>query len=455
MLYPGVHDTIVAISSAWEPAPVGVVRLSGPQALSIAAAATAHPEGPASTGLQSAGRSTRISVLGPDGPSLPAWLAVFRGPRSYTGQDLVEFHTIGCLPLLRQFSESLLRRGARWALPGEFTARAFLNGRLNAQQVDGVLALIEGEDAAELRRAARGALSKTASVVESVCERLLELLARVEAGIDFVDEEGVEFIAAAELRAVVRDLIGELALAGAGGPGDATSSATPHVAIVGRPNAGKSTLFNALLGRSRAIVSPIMGTTRDVLTATTRWDGMRVVLQDCAGLGETRDDLERAAHRAAERAAALADLVLWVHPCDEPWRPDELAAIEAVDPRRRVLVHSKLDRATAAPPPPNLEFACRVAVCAWSGIGLSELTNRCRELLVKPGGTVAAPSRDHQAALVSALQQLEQKLSDGQTAPELLAIDLREACTVGRRVGAGPSVEEVLGRIFARFCVGK
>jgi tRNA modification GTPase len=485
MILPALDDTIVALSTGWSPSPVGVLRLSGPRAVELVCTITSDTS--AAPPMLVPGLREIMVRPAPD-LELPATLLIFRAPRSYTGQDLVEVHTVGCLPLLRELAGRLMDHGARRALPGEFTARAFLNGRLDASQVDSVFALIHAADGTAARQAARLSRGVYGQRVRELSEHLADLLARVEAGIDFVEEEDVRFITADQLRTAVDQLLTELSDFDA----DARSrgrAIMPHVALAGLPNAGKSTLFNALVGYERAITSPVLGTTRDVLSAEVRLGGVPVVLQDCAGIGANADELDQAAHIAAEAAADQADLVLWVHDCTQPWSATEETACGRIPDARRVLVLSKLDEAGRGQPPAPiragrssavpfraglssarpaeeaggweptapLSFADRVSVSAARGIGLDSLASAVARSLGRAsiaGGHAADELREAFAALSRVRELIGNRTGDLAWA-ELVALELRASLERVRSAELGPLAEEVLGRIFSQFCVGK
>lgn len=443
MNLPATSDTIVAVSSAWQPAALGVIRLSGPDAAPIAAHVLDNLP-PIDPRGRPTFLDTRLRIAGGFCP--PATVYRFVAPRSYTAQDVIELHTVGSLPLLRALCDALVAAGARRALPGEFSARAFLAGRIAPQQVRGIQELIAASDAAAARRAARAALDSSRSLREQLVERLTDVLARVEAGIDFVDEEDVRFITqdelCVELSAALATL-DELARR----PRHAAAGLQPHVALAGLPNAGKSTLFNALLGSSRAIVSPTIGTTRDVLSAPIQIAGVELVLQDCAGLTATVDDLELAAHHAAERAADLADLVIWVHDARAEWSDIECTAWERLSPQRRLLVLSKVDQ-PGAPGAAADDRTLRVA--ARIGAGLDALRAEIVARLADHARCSDSPDeldREIPAALRRALSCSVTRN------PELVAGEIRHA--LGDLRGAAVQIDDVLGRIFARFCVGK
>jgi tRNA modification GTPase len=448
-VFPPLSDTIVAVSTGWSPSPLAIVRLSGGRAFDIGAR----------MGCEHSARVRRrisyATLRVERGFALPAMVLSFRAPHSYTGDDLVELHVPGCLPALRSLAGRLIELGARRALPGEFTARAFLNGKLSSRQVDGIHGLIHAQDQASARAAARLAQGRLDSLIVQTRERLTDLLARVEAGIDFAEEEDVRFVTDDQVAAALDELLAQL---GSEARGDERRSAValdqPHVALVGRPNAGKSTLFNALLGYERALVSPVLGTTRDVLSAELELNGVRIMLQDCAGLEDSPDDLDCAARRGAEQAAGQADLILWVHDLAAPWSADEIAACRRLPADRRILVISKADRG-GAPADAPLAFPARHVVSARTGQGLVEL----RAALA--GSVQAAPPSGAEPDLRAAaagLRRLRAALAASaprQHPAELTALELRAALEPLRRLESAPLVEHVLGRIFAQFCIGK
>ncbi len=452
MPYPALDDVIVAVATAWRAAPLAIVRLGGREAFAICDAIGLTQPG-AFPGITHAD----VEFAGPD--KLPATALWFAAPRSYTGQNLVELHVPGCLPAVRALTARLIAAGARRALPGEFTARAFLTGRLGAAQVDGVLALIRAADGAEARQGARLANGAARRLAGESVDELTSLLAQLEAGIDFVDEEDVRFINAPELCAGIDRLIDALdPLAEAGRR--ATERGRAHVALAGLANAGKSTLFNALAGHERAIVSPILGTTRDVLQADVDCDGVTFVLQDCAGLREALDgELDQAAHVAAESAADVADVVLWVHAVDVAWSPLEEAGLARIPRDRCVIVLSKCDLAPTLPACARagaIHSTAPIRISAATGAGLKELRQLLHDRLAVRGGSPFL--EESSAAARTALQRARALLNPARAAipsAELVASELRAALEDLSLTRGMDISDRILTEIMGRFCVGK
>ncbi len=454
MLFPSTEDTIVAVSSAWSASAVGIVRLSGPAADSLLSAITPAD---VSSAPPPPWRvcDTRIRIDA--GLEVPATAYRFAAPRSYTGQDVVEIHTIGSPPLLRALCAALIAAGARRALPGEFTARAFLFGRIDESEMEQVLSLLRGGEEQAERLRGRTETEGVTARLRAVLERIERLAAEIEAGIDFSDEEDVRFATPAGVAAALDDLLdGVQRLRTALGSG--ASSAIPRVALAGLPNAGKSTLFNRLLGRERAIVSPLVGTTRDVLSAQVMLGGAEIVLQDTAGLGERQDELDLASCVMTERACGEADLVLWLHDGSSAWTEAESAALARIPASRRMIVSTKRDRAAAHAEAAQDHVRADVAVCALTGEGIPALAEWVAWRLFGCAGEEASPALMELESVEQALRaarRLAVVSSDCLQSPELIAAELRDAHARLSGPGGVSFVESVLGRIYSAFCIGK
>lgn len=481
--WPGLHfriamntaeDTIVAVSSPLGSAARAIVRLSGPEALAAARSIFQTPETIEDTATWRWWAGTIPLAAGGTTAAVPAALWLMRGPHSYTRETIVELHLPGNAAVVEEVVARLCRAGARAAGPGEFTARAFLNGRLDLAQAEAVMAIISAGGGRELAAAQRLLEGRLSNEVRELAGRLRHLAARVELAIDF-SEENLPITSAAEVAAeagAVRDEVVRLSRrAGQAARGDGEV----RVALVGRPNVGKSSLFNRLAGAQRALVTPVAGTTRDELRETFLLGGARVVLSDTAGLDEAVADLRRAdeiygsARRKTLAALARADLVLVVAEAgsliaEETTRSD-LGRLLATLAAPAILVLNKCDLAApdeALAAGKKIAGGVRVvATSALTGLGLDELRSAMAEALQlgevnrsAEGPAVAARHREGLELASEALGRVAE-LAAGEFDEELAALELREALEALGGITGETSREEVLAEIFAGFCIGK
>lgn len=451
-------DTIAAIASAPGGAARGIVRVSGPRAIDCLAplflADSPH------AGL----RQVRSARLVPGrlrfanfASTLPCDVYVWPGVRSYTRQPTVEIHTLGSPPLLSATLGELCVHGARLAKPGEFTLRAFLAGRLDLTQAEAVLGVIDAADRRELGAALVQLAGGLGGALNALRDRLLDLLAQLEAGLDFVEED-IEFISSSRLQ----QELGEAQATVAGlaermvRRGEALDSA--RVALVGWPNVGKSSLFNALAGGDRAIVSPQPGATRDYLRAKISLNGVACELIDTAGV-ETlpADKIGDAAQQASGEQREQAQLELFCLDGSRPLNAWEAARLEqTATGGRTLLVVTKADA-----PRRLVELPGAVETSSATGQGLDALRVRIRdaldETLPSGDGIVLSTSIRCRESLRLAAEILgrAEELARLAAGEELVAAELRVALDqLGQVVGA-VYTEDVLDRIFSRFCIGK
>jgi tRNA modification GTPase len=439
-----VEDTIVALATSPGAGARAVVRLSGPQALAIAL--SRFDPVPALPAGRRGWTQGGVRLAGTAAP-LPAELYFWPGPATYTGQDLVELHTLSCPPLLDLLVPQLLQAGARGAQPGEFTMRAFLAGKLDLTQAEAVQAVITARDEGDLRQALTQLAGGVAAPLQQLREDLLDLLADVEAGLDFADED-IGFVSMEETLTRLAAGMARLTLLQRQLQQRATSGRPFRVVLAGQPNVGKSSLFNALAGAS-ALVSPVPGTTRDYLSAVVVADGVPVELIDTPGFQEDADLLQIQAQALGRRQLATADLVLWC--IDANAAPEPASWPEQVATEPSVLaVATKSDLAHA---PCGL-----LATSARTGAGLDELqallAQQARRQQTPPLVSSLSRCRHHVDSCLEHLRRAHGIVLFEDPA-ELLALELREGLDqLGQLVGA-VYTDDLLDRIFSRFCIGK
>jgi tRNA modification GTPase len=438
------NDTIAAIASPAGPALRGIIRLSGPESWSIATDGfTAEVDRPLPTRAELRCGVLRVAGLR---PAIPASIAFWPAPRTYTGQQLAEVHTLGAQPVLECVLAHYLGLGARLAEKGEFTLRAFLAGRIDLTRAEAVLSVIDARSPSQLDAALEQLAGGLSSSIDELRDRLLDLLAHIEAGLDFVDEEDVDMIAReslarqiAESSAAISEIVSRFR--GRDRPGDC-----PKVVLAGPPNAGKSRLFNALIGSSEAIVAPIPGTTRDYLSRRVRLDGLEVELIDTAGIQAPTDSIEQDAQDAGARQADIADLVIRCHSGDTRLIGPEPSG------RARLDIWTKSD---LAPAPHGM-----LSTSSVRGDGIESLKRsiasalRTSVLDSDPLSATGARCRDGLESAANSLLLAAERLRIGGE-EELVSIDLRHSIDeLGKVVGAVVT-DDILDRIFQRFCIGK
>ncbi len=441
------NDTIAAIATAHGAAGVGIVRLSGPRAAGIAEAIVARR-------LRER-RVVHAGFLDSDGRVIDDGIAIyFVGPRSYTGEDVVELQAHGSPVLLNRLLRRCVALGARLARPGEFTERAFVEGKLDLAQAEAVADLINAGSEAAARAARRSLDGEFSRLVDALAEQLTRLRMYIEAALDFPDED-IDFLAAPELHAqlaAARESATQLLRDAERGKRLMDGS---HVVIIGAPNVGKSSLLNALASDDRAIVSEIAGTTRDLLRENLSLDGVAMTLVDTAGLRESPDSIEAEGMRRARAELARADIVLAVVDDRDAQAQrllaEELAAVEQV-----LWLHNKCD--LDLPPRPGAATGRgeHLWLSARTGEGMEALRSRLRGLAGGEGvGGFSARTR-HLEALGLALVHLAQ--ADGQLSAEnaeLAAEELRQAQLALGQITGHLDADALLGRIFSGFCIGK
>lgn len=450
--YPG--ETIAAIATPPGEGGVAIIRISGDQALEIGAKIFSGPVHTYRSHTAHFGEIRNSQGEHVD----DVLLLVMLGSRSYTGETTVEIHCHGGGLITRRVLETVLMAGARAAKPGEFTFRAFLNGKLDLAQAEAVQSLIGAKneralDAAECQL--KGTLSQSIGQFQY---QLTQIAAILEAWVDF-PEEGLEFATMDELcddLEAICQVMEKLVSTFHNGKilHDGLS-----LCLVGCPNVGKSSLMNALLDKDRAIVSPIPGTTRDILEDHLRLNGLHFKVSDTAGIRETEEHIEQEGIRRSKQALQQADLVLLILDAHRGLSGEDLQLLDLVPPAKTIVVWNKMD--LPHQPVPLLDFPVVVQLSAKERAGLRELHQAIDRLIWQEG----PPSKEevlitnirHKEALTAAIEssrRVQQGLRQG-ISPEFLTIDMRQTLLeLGKILGTNIS-EDVLSAIFSKFCIGK
>lgn len=441
-------DTIVAIATAPGAGGVGIVRLSGPRSLALA-------ENICGRRLQPR-HAHHVRFSDADGDSIDDGLALsFPAPNSFTGEDVVELQAHGSPVVLQQLVMRACALGARHARPGEFSERAFLNDRLDLTQAEAIADLIAASDTRAARAARRALEGVFSQRVDAIADSFSALRVHVEAAIDFADES-IDTLGGQAVKEKLSVTQAELSRLLADAERGRKLRDGLHAVIVGPPNAGKSSLLNALAGGDRAIVTDVPGTTRDVLRETMRLDGLELTLVDTAGLREGGDAIEREGMRRARAELENADLALVVVDARDPVAG--LAAVEDVlaTVPLRLLIHNKSDLLAASP----ADTETTVHVSAREGQGLEALHARLRALAMgnaQQAGTGEFSARArHVDALLRAQEHADTaKRELDHERLELAAEELRLAHEALGEITGRISPDDMLGRIFSTFCIGK
>ena len=454
-------DCIAAISTGQAATAIGIVRLSGEGAFSLCDSVF-RPANGRPFSAQEPRKMIFGEMLDDRGRVIDRGLAVrFPGPGSYTGEDSAEFHCHGSPVVLRELLGALFAAGARQATAGEFTRRAFLNGRLDLTEAEAVIDLIDAQTPAAARNAAAQLDGALRRLLEPVQESLLEITSRFYAVVDYPDED-IEDIRPDEITAALETARISLdRLLGTVQRGKILKSGV-RTAIVGRPNAGKSSLLNALAGYERAIVTNIPGTTRDTVEESVLCGGVQLRLIDTAGIRETEDTVERLGVERSRKAMESADLVLAVVDSAADFTPEDEALLTmAAQKEHWVLLWSKGDlpesrRPSALPFRP----AASISLSSLTGEGLDALEQTVARLFPAGNeaetGSLLTDSRQEDAVrrAKNAIRRAKEALESGFT-PDAILTDAEEALEALGELTGRTAREEIVGRIFSRFCVGK
>ena len=466
---PYINDTIVALATATGVGAISVIRLSGKEAIELADKVFKTLNGKPLSEAPS--HTVHLGTIKSETQVIDECLAtIFKGKKSYTGEPVVEFSCHGSAYITQEVIKLCLANGARLAEAGEFTKRAFLNGKLALNQAEAVADLIASDSKASHQVALQQMRGGFTSEIEDLRQELLNFASLIELELDF-SEEDVEFADRSQFEQLLKKIKTTLqTLIQSFSAGNAIKNGIP-VAIVGKPNAGKSTLLNTLLNEERAIVSDIAGTTRDTIEETLHIDGFTFRFIDTAGIRDTKDQIEAIGVEKAKEKIKKAQLILYLYNEKEN-TTDEVIHFVTENYHKEakfILLHNKIEDLQEGIPPfdneilasiPEEYIFSQLRISAKENINIDEL-KKILSLYVKnlspsAGNTIITNIR-HYEALNNALQALE-KVEEGiqiHLSGDLLAIDIRETLYHLGSITGAVSNDELLGNIFSRFCIGK
>jgi len=462
------EDTISAISTPRGEGGIGIVRISGPDAIKIAKKLFRVPRRGKGLSKIKSLKSYTLNygfVVDPNTEDVvdEVLLGVMKSPRSYTKEDVVEFNCHGGDVPLRATLELTLDMGARLAEPGEFTKRAFLNGRIDLAQAEAVINLIRAKTDLSRQVAVNQLTGKLSERLNIIRKQLIELLAEVEASIDFPDEE-LDFMDVTEMQEKVRLVLTEIEkLIETSNEGRILKDGV-DVGIVGRPNVGKSSLLNALVEQERAIVTEIPGTTRDTIEEYINVSGIPLKLNDTAGISQTENIVEKAGIARSKALINRAELLLIVLDVSTPLSENDIELLRLCKETKAIAVLNKIDLPEIVSALQIKEFLPNIPIVKTSmltGMGIDELKSTIvNEVttgnLISPDSVMITNLR-HLNALKKAKNSLNQAFQTlmNELPPELVAVDLRETLDqIGIIVGK-TTTDDILDRIFSQFCIGK
>ncbi|MGB9602075.1 MAG: tRNA uridine-5-carboxymethylaminomethyl(34) synthesis GTPase MnmE [Verrucomicrobiia bacterium] len=454
-----LNDTIAAISTPIGEGGLAIVRLSGPDSLRIAdecfrpAAKNIIPSAVPS-------HTVHYGHIVRNGETVDeVMLTVLRKPKTFTREDMLEISCHGGILPAKMVLETVIEHGARLAQPGEFTKRAFLNGRIDLTQAEAVIDIIHSRTDLAMRLAQSQLAGRLSAQIEEIRKILMRVLAHIEAHIDFPDEDIEPDTRESLLMQIKRciDFIDKLIQTADEGQ---VLRQGIKVAIIGKPNSGKSSLLNRLLDFERAIVSPIPGTTRDTIEETANIRGIPVVFTDTAGLRSSDDIIEAEGIKRTKRAIEQAELLLIVMDGSEPFREEYKENLDLVKGKKAIIVRNKIDLPIKLELPAEITFPV-VDISCLTGEGIERLKDKIRDIVLsgKTGGetiTVAINLR-HKEVLIKARKSLETAVNAliSNESLEFVALDLRIAVNSIGQITGQTATEDLLDVIFSQFCIGK
>ena len=446
------QDTIVAISTGTSSGAISIVRLSGSNAIKIADQIFSTAKNKTASML-----TPRMLTLGTVKTSAfneQALCVVFKAPLTYTGEDLVEFQCHGGTQIANGITKECLKLGARLATNGEFTKRAFLNGKMTLSSAEGMIDMINAESDAEVRAGFKLLSGNLSKLAFDAADELTDILSEIEVSFDY-PEETIEFITKANVKerlSALSSKIGEVLKTAKAG---SLIKSGINVLIVGKPNVGKSSLLNFLLQKERAIVTDVAGTTRDTIEDSFLLDDIKVNLIDTAGIHDTADKVEKIGVDKAKNLIKQADIVLFLVDSSRDFSKEDAEIFDSIQNSKYIVLKTKSDLETKN----DKIFENEILISTATGSGVNELKAKILELTQIssiPADSVVITNERHKDALARAKQALDQAAENiSADTLDLVSIDIKEAYNAIGEITGNTTSEEIIDAIFKKFCLGK
>ena len=446
------NDTIVAISTGSSSGAISIVRMSGSNSIQIADKLFSSMQNKKPSAFV-----PRMLTLGnviTESFKEQAMCVVFAGPKSYTGEDMVEFQCHGGTQIASGIMRECIKNGARIATNGEFTKRAFMNGKMSLASAEGMMDMINAESDAEVRAGYNlltGSLSKLANFAQT---ELTDILSEIEVSFDY-PEETIEYITKAKVKerltALEQEISKVLATASAG----KIIKSGINVLIVGKPNVGKSSLLNKLLDRERAIVTDIAGTTRDIIEDSFMLGDIKINLIDTAGIHDTADKVEKIGVDKAKNLMDQADIILFLIDSSRPYSAEDDEIYKSLDGKKYIVVKTKSD----LPEKHDASFENEIKISTVTGDGIENLKNKILDLTNLsniPADSIIITNERHKDALTRANKSLKRVIKNiNEDTLDLVSIDIKQAYMEVGEITGNTTSEDIIDQIFKKFCLGK
>lgn len=446
------NEVIVAISTGSSSGAISIVRMTGENSIKIADKIFKTKSGKIPSDFEA--RYLTLGEISTENFKEQAMCVVFKSPKSYTGEDMVEFQCHGGSQIASGIMRECILCGARLATNGEFTKRAFLNGKMSLSSAEGMMDMINAESDAEVRAGYELLSGNLSKLAYSSQEELTDILSEIEVSFDY-PEEIIEYITKAKVKERLENLHSTISKTIETSEAGKLIKSGINVLIVGRPNVGKSSLLNHLLQKDKAIVTNVAGTTRDIVEGTFLLDDIKINLTDTAGIHDTDDVVEKIGVDKAKSLINMADIILFLVDSNSDYTKEDEEIFEQVKDKKYIVIKTKTDLENKN----TKHFDNEIEISSMTGNGISTLKNKILELTkisAVPSGTVIITNERHKNALIRANESLTRAIENiDQDSLDLVSIDIKQAYLDIGEITGNTTSEDIIDSIFSKFCLGK